>query len=176
MASIFAFTCTCCGKVHEGSPSLAFSAPWHYSTLSEEQRSAMATIDSDLCTITHDEGTDYFVRCVLEISIDGVSEPFTWGVWVSLSEKSFKRYVETTDDPVEGEVYFGWFCNQLTCYPETLSLPTDVLVQPRGKRPHLRLHRGGGDEHPLVRDQLNGISVTRAQEIAEAASHPISAR
>lgn len=171
MAAIYAFKCTCCGEVHEGSPSFAYREPWHYSTLSTDQKSAMGTIDSDHCTITTDESTDYFIRTVLDIPIDGVSEPFTWGVWVSLSEKSFRRYVETRNDPVEGDVFFGWLCNRLPGYPDTLSLPADVRVQPGLKRPTLRLHHGSSDLHPLVQDQLNGINSARAQELAEQTTH-----
>jgi hypothetical protein len=40
-----------------------------------------------------------FVRACLEIPIHGVSEPFLWGVWVSLSQKNFDRYVTTYDHP-----------------------------------------------------------------------------
>lgn len=132
----------------------------------------MATLDSDLCKITHDKGTDYFIRTILEIPIHGIAESFMWGVWVSLSEKSFVRYVETYDDPVEGDGFFGWLCNGLPGYPDTTSLAADVRVQLDGTRPTLHLHRGDPDEdHPLVIDQYEGISVQRAQELAEYIGH-----
>src|SRR5262245_35105893 len=108
MAAIFAFRCSCCGKVHEGSPSFGFNAPDQYASLSDEQKERMGTLTEDFCTITHEEGTDRFIRAVLEIPIHGVEEPFLWSVWVSLSEKSFNRYKETYDAPVEGEGFFGW--------------------------------------------------------------------
>lgn len=171
MAAIFAFKCNRCGKLHEGSPSIAFDAPWHYATLSDEQKASMGRLGSDLCTITHDEGSDYFVRAVLEIPIHGVAEPFLWGVWVSLSEKSFERYVETYDAPVEGDGFFGWLCNRLPCYEDTLALPADVLVRTDGTRPTLRLHQSDTGNHQLVVDQRDGISVARAQSIAEQAVH-----
>ncbi|MGR8981899.1 MAG: DUF2199 domain-containing protein, partial [Gammaproteobacteria bacterium] len=113
----------------------------------------------------------YFIRTILEIPIHGIEEPFTWGVWVSLSEKSYARYVETYDNPVEGDGFFGWLCNRLPCYPDTLALATDVHVQLGGMRPTLHLHHGDADEHPLVIDQRQGISIARAQEIAELISH-----
>ena len=117
MAAIFAYKCSCCGEVHEGSPSIAYSMPDHYAGLSEEQRESMAELSSDFCTITHDEGTDYFIRAVMEIPIHGVDEPFLWGIWVSLSEKSFERYCETYDSPVAGDGFFGWVCNEIPGYP-----------------------------------------------------------
>ena len=46
--------------------------PDQYACLSEEQREAMGKISSDFCTITHDGGTDHFIRAVLEVPIHGV--------------------------------------------------------------------------------------------------------
>lgn len=91
-----------------------------------------------------------------------------WGVWVSLSQKSFERYRDTYDQPVETDEYFGWFCNRLPFYPDTVSLKT--LVHPRtgGIRPYLSLEP---TDHPLSVDFINGISYQRAQEIAEHAMH-----
>lgn len=173
MAAIFAFTCTCCGKLHEGSPSFSFDAPWQYASLSEAQKESMAKLSSDFCTITHGEGTDYFIRTVLEIPIHGVTEPFAWGVWVSLSEKSFRRYVETYDDPVAGDGFFGWVCNKLPVYAHERALAADVIIQTGGRRPKLYLHHGSESDDQVVLDQLNGISIARAQELAERAQHGV---
>jgi hypothetical protein len=174
MAAIFAFTCTCCGKMHEGSPSFSFEAPWQYASLSQAQQKSMTTLSNDFCTITHEEGTDHFIRAVLEIPIQGVTEPFTWGIWVSLSEKSFRRYAETFNDPVAGEGFFGWVCNKLPGYPPGDCLATDVVIQAGGLRPKLYLHHdGSGNVEQLVLDQLNGISIARAQELAERAQHGV---
>ena len=171
MAAIFAFKCTCCGEIHEGSPSFAFRAPDQYLSLSDEQKAQMAILTEDFCTITHDEGTDRFIRAVLEVPIHGVEEPFLWGVWVSLSEKSFARYRETYDDPVEGEGFFGWVCNKISLYPYDQSRPSDVVVQAGRSRPKVLLHRGDPEDDPLAIDQANGISIGRAQELAERAQH-----
>lgn len=146
--------------------------PDQYACLSEEQRAAMGKISSDFCSITHEDGTDYFIRAVLEVPIHGVEEPFLWGVWVSLSEKSFTRYVQTYDSPVEGDGFFGWVCNSLSAYPYEGSRAADVFVQPAGgQRPKVVLHRGDPENDPLVIDQVRGISVARAQEIAERSFH-----
>ena len=173
MAAIFAFKCSCCGKVHEGSPSFGFQAPDQYASLSEEQKAEMGTLTKDLCTIAHGEGTDRFIRAVLEVPIHGVEEPFLWGVWVSLSEKSFARYVKTYDQPVVGEGFFGWVCNRIAPYPYDHSRPSDVVVQPARDRPKVLLHRGDPEDDPLVIDQVQGISIARAQELAERALHGV---
>ncbi|MGE3104773.1 MAG: DUF2199 domain-containing protein [Lysobacterales bacterium] len=171
MTAIFAFTCSCCGKVHEGSPSFGFRAPDPYTWLTEEQKASVASLSADFCTIEHDGETDRFVRAVLEVPIHGIAEPFLWGVWVSLSEQSFERYRSTYNDPVEGETFFGWVCNSIALYPYPKHRPSDVIVRSGRARPKVRLHRGDPEDDPLVIDQVSGISVLRAQHLAERAMH-----
>jgi len=163
MAAIFGFICSCCGKVHEGAPSFSFSSPLQYSHLTEEEK-AEAHLGSDFCYIEEDR----FIRVCLEIPIIGVEQPFMWGVWVSLSRQSFERYRETYDEPVETDEYFGWLCNTLPFYPCTINLKT--LVHPRGGgvRPFIELEP---TEHPMSVDFRYGISISRAQEIAEYVLH-----
>ena len=167
MASIFSFKCTSCSKVHEGAPSFGFDAPSPYTELSEALRTS-AHLGTDLCWYEEDGETHRFVRVCLEVPIHGFSEPFTWGVWVSLSEQSFNRYVETLDSPIESDSYFGWFCNRLPYYPDTHALK--VNVRPRGGdlRPYIELQ---SSDHVLAQDYANGVSIARAQEIAEIAMH-----
>ncbi len=170
MAAIFAFKCKCCGDVHEGSPSFGFLAPDQYVGLSDEQQAA-SKLSDDLCLIERDGVTDCFIRAVLEIPIHGASEPFLWGVWVSLSETSFNRYLETFDEPVPGEGFFGWVCNDISLYPYERSRAADVIVQGGRGRPKVILHKGDPEDDPLVIDQVQGITIARAQELAERAMH-----
>lgn len=172
MAGIFAYRCKCCGEVHEGSPSFGFPAPDHYSWLTDEQKAQFGYLDSDFCEVTIDNRTDFFIRTVLEIPIHEASEPFLWGVWVSVSSKSYQRYQETFGDSTPGDGFFGWLNNALPWYPEAGNLGADVYLQAGGDRPVIRLHLSGVDDHPLVLDQINGISVATAQEIAEFVMHP----
>lgn len=171
MAAIFAFKCSCCGEVHEGSPSFGFKAPDQYVTLSDQQKTEMGVLIEDFCTITHAEGTDRFIRAILEVPIHGIERPLLWGIWVSLSEKSFNRYRETYNEPVPGETFFGWVCNQIFLYPYEHPRPADVVVQDNRSRPLVILHRGDLEDDPLVIDQAHGITVARAQELAERALH-----
>lgn len=173
MAAIFAFQCTCCNEIHEGSPSFLSPEPDAYAGLSEAQRQSMGWINSDACVITRDDHTDYFVLAILEVPIHGVEQPFSWAVWVSLSEKSFKRYAETYESPVQGETFFGWVANALPAYPYDRPRAADVIVQLGGHRPKLRLHAREPEDDALVIDQIHGISVSRAQQIAERVMHPV---
>lgn len=171
MAAVFAFKCGCCGEIHEGSPSFGFDEPDHYACLTDEQKAGLATLTPDFCTITRDGHTDYFIRAVLEVPIHGVEEPFLWGVWVSLSERSYARYRETYDEPVAGEGFFGWVCNRIGVYPYEGDRGANVIVQGGGQRPTVTLHRGHEQDDPLVADQVSGISIVRAQELAQRALH-----
>lgn len=167
MTGIFSFTCTCCGEVHEGSPSFGFSAPDHWLGQPGEVR-ARGKLGDDLCYYEDEDGCHYFARVVLEVPIHEVAEPFMWGVWVSLSRDSYEHYVESWDDPDPERGYFGWLCNQLPFYEPTHALAVDVLPQPEGKRPLLSLHE---TDHELYHDFMQGITVEKAQHIAELAMH-----
>lgn len=167
MAGIFNFKCSCCGKIHEGSPSFSFHAPAPYLEQSDEVKN-QGKLGSDLCYYEDSEGCHYFIRVVLEVPIHGVEEPFLWGVWVSLSESSYRRYVETYDDPDTADCYFGWFCNYLPCYENTYALKTDVHPRANGERPYIVLQ---DSSHQLELDFHRGISIAKAQEIAEQCMH-----
>jgi hypothetical protein len=168
MAGIFSYKCATCSEVHEGSPSYGFPFPWHYSTLSEDQRSTIAKLSEDVCLIKDTDHTDCFIRVCLEVPIIGVDEPFLWGVWVSVSKDDFIRYNETWDDPAETDEYFGWLCTKLPLYPDTLALKTLVHPRSQGQRPSITLEP---TDHPLSVDFRNGITIARAQEMAELLTH-----
>lgn len=167
MTSFFSFTCSCCGNLHEGSPSFGYNAPHSWEHLPEEIR-ALGHLGTDLCWYTEDGETHYFVRGCLEIPIHGFSEPFMWGVWVSLSEKNFNSYIETRKEPNVNDSYFGWFCNRLPYYPDTYTLKTSVRPRVGGVRPYIELEP---TDHPLAIDFYNGLSIKRAQQIAESVMH-----
>ncbi|QQX81035.1 DUF2199 domain-containing protein [Shewanella sp. KX20019] len=167
MAGIFSFKCSSCDKIHEGSPSFGFNAPDPYLDQSEDVKE-QGKLTEDLCFYTDEDGTHYFVRAVMEISIDGVSEPFTWGVWSSLSKSSYDRYVETYDNPDLKDCFFGYLSNYLPYYKNTYALKLEVQPQENNQRPQLVPHES---EHQLVIDFKNGINISRAQEIAEKCMH-----
>ena len=146
--------------------SLGFQAPDPYLALSEEEKQAKATLTSDTCIIRHDTQTDYFIRTVLLVPVTGREEPFLWGVWVSLSQQNFERYIDTWDSHDESDVYTGYLCNQLPGYMDTLFLKATVHPS-KETCPLLRLERGG---HPLAEQQYEGMSVEVARNLVQLAS------
>lgn len=159
----FRYTCSCCGEIHEGAPSFSFAAPFYWSQLSEEEK-AQGELTPDLCAV----GEHRFIRVTLEIPIHGHAEAFLWGVWISVSQKNFERYVETFDEEIQEGKYFGWFNNRLPYYPETLNLKSVAVLRSHGQRPSLDLEP---TDHPLSVDYREGIGWDRAIEIAEVAMH-----
>jgi hypothetical protein len=167
MGGIFSYKCASCSRVHEGSPSYGFAEPWHYTTLSKEQRLDIAKLSSDACIIKDTDHFDFFIRVCLEVPIIGMDEPFLWGVWISLSENNFRRYNETWDNPVDE--YFGFLCTKLPLYPDTIGLKTLAHPRSNGQRPTITLEP---TDHPLSVDFREGLTIKRAQEIAEQLMHP----
>jgi len=161
------FQCHTCGQFHEGVPTFAWDWPIQYLDVPEQERSLRCKLTSDTCTI---DDKYYFVRGCLEIPVKEIGEPFVWGVWVSLSEKSFQRFVEL--DRVEKreheEPFFGWLCAHIRIYPGTLNLKTMVHLRDTGLRPFVELEP---TDHPLAVEQREGISMDRVAEIYEAMVH-----
>lgn len=140
----------------------------YYDVLSGQDKQSLATLTDDLCEIASHEGTDYFARVALELPIQGVEEPFLWGVWVSLSRESFERYTSTWGEHDESDSYFGWFSNRLPYYPDTINLKTNVRPRNGGLRPYLEL---APSAHPLAIHYSEGLSIQEAQRIAEKVMH-----
>src|SRR5262245_50417429 len=121
--------CSTCGKPLQAVTDLSFNAPLHYDEIPEGEKETRAKLTSDSCII---DGKQFFVRGCLEIPVRDQPETFVWGVWCSLSQSNHSRYFELFDlvgVPVEGP-YFGWLCNRIPGYPDTLLLKTNVHLRP----------------------------------------------
>ena len=162
------YTCTQCGKIHGDLPSIGFAEPFHYQILHEKDKEEIAVINDDLCRIEHEDQTDYFIRAVLQIPILDHDETLDYGVWVSVSEKTFKAYfLQMENDQPEEKTYFGMLCNWIGGYKtDTIGLHMNVETQLGKIRPLLVPHES---THPLILDWENGISYEEAEcRIAKA--------
>lgn len=112
----------------------------------------------------------YFIHALIQIPVKGRVEPFVWGVWCSLSESSNLEISALWDSPerVNMGPHFGWLCNRLPGYPNTMLLKTHLHQQGPGLRPLIELER---TEHPLAIDQREGIEPARLQRIVEELLH-----
>jgi hypothetical protein len=157
---VTSFVCSICGETHEGLAAWAYRRPDYWLGLSDEERSE-GKADNDLCKTADGH---YFVRGVLELPlIDGPEPTFEFGVWGSLSEPNFWRYVETYNDPDQSKLgaMFSYLSNEVRGFPGSLSLHADLLPQD-DQRPFVRLHES---DHPLAVAQRQGIAFIKILEI-----------
>lgn len=157
----FEFLCSCCGAVHRGMPAFGADAPLNYYAVPREDRATRCALSTDSCII---DDQSYFVRGCIEIPVQGEDEPFSWGVWVSLSEASFKQWLELYPEERRSHVgpFFGWLNAYLKPYPETMDLKTRVHLRDGGIRPFIELQP---TDHPLAVEQREGISAARVEEL-----------
>lgn len=160
-----AWTCSCCGRQHSGLPlDFAVPEPHPWRAIPEDQRtSAGHKLDENLCVIG---GRDFFIRGCVEIPIVGHHEKFIWGVWASLSESNFKRVLDLWSADVADEPpMFGWLCNNVSQYPPTIGLKTNVHLRPNNLRPAIIVEP---TDHPLAVDQREGITLDKVEKLVAA--------
>ncbi len=165
MTSFDGYTCACCGKWFDELPApYSYDSPFYWPGLSEEEKKA-SFLTPDVCEMRRSDGTFFFVRGVIEIPIVGESEPLLWGVWSSLSEANFRRFIDLYNDPkrVDEPPYFSWLSSRIKGYPDTLSLKANVTTPTLEERPKIKLEP---TDHPLALEQQRGIRVERVREIA----------
>jgi hypothetical protein len=156
-----AYRCSVCGEVHHDRPAYAFISPDYYHLLSQDEQVSMAKLSEDWCVIEHDTQSDYFVRAILRLPIHDTDDTFEYGVWVSLSEKNFVYYMDNFNEDIEGTTFFGYLCNQIPGYENTLLIKTNVVCGGKGQRPEVFLHKDQGD-HLFVNDFFYGITPEEA--------------
>jgi len=149
-------------------PAIAFDAPAHYYDVPAEGRASGVTLTNDLCVIDEEA---FYVRCVLQVPVLGHEDTLEWGVWSSLSEANFLKYKETFDDTDQSKLgpMFSWFASKLPSYPSTLNLRCNVVPADNGQRPHI--YFDPSQDHPLIAEIQNGISLERAIAFVEPMLH-----
>jgi len=162
MSETIKYTCSYCGKEHEEWPALVYISPTNYNTLSEDDKKNSGRLDADFCVITHSDQTDKFIRCTLTQKVINHCENLEYGLWVSLSDKSYQDYSDNFNSENYETKYFGWLCNDLPGYDFNKgSIPTTVFTRSGNKRPEIVPHQDF--DHPFVKDYYNGITKTEAE-------------
>jgi hypothetical protein len=160
------YTCINCGKKHEEWPALTFTSPTPYDNLSDQNKQIIAELNGDFCSIRYPDQTDRFIRCTLTQKVVDHCEDLDYGLWVTLSERSFQDYSDNFNNENHLTKYFGWLANDLLEYEFKDSIPTTVFTRSNNDRPEILPHRDF--EHPFVRDYYDGITKQEAEKrIAE---------
>jgi hypothetical protein len=167
---VIGFQCATCGEWHDQLP-FAYGAdePYDLREMPEDERARRALSSNDQCVL---DGQSFFVRASIELPVLDAAQPFSWGVWVSVSEDDFDRMHGAWED--EGRESAPPFSGTLATslptriYPPSLGLDGEVQTQPVGIRPLFEL---GPADHPLVREQRAGITIARVTEFAATLLH-----
>jgi hypothetical protein len=164
------FVCSVCGERHEERlMDLSAEVPEHWREVSIRTRLRSKLADS-ICWIRERRGEEHvYVRGLVELPVPELDDSFRFGVWAEISEDDFDA------------VYEGWDDGSLVGfeYPGTLDTSLDYPVETRGLPVLLREREGGAApaievldrEHPLGREQHDGISSARVDEIVAAFVH-----
>jgi hypothetical protein len=163
----FGFLCHSCGVWHEGVP-LDFGFDLPDIAVPDEEFDRRVWTDGDFCVV---DEKDFFIRGCLQVPVRDAPGPLVYGVWTSLSEKSYRRARElaagaalAADEPP----WFGWLFNALSLYPQTRLLKSLVHPRPGGLRPTIELEP---TDHPLAVEQREGITAERLVEIVGRLLH-----
>jgi hypothetical protein len=162
------FLCSICNEHHPLSTSYSIKVPTATLAIPKDKIDSRVVITPDQCVI---DNRDFYIRGRIPIPIHGLEEPFIWGVWAEVSPKNFLRTNELWNTPGrEDEPPFPAYLNsEIPIFGPTINLELDVQTQPVGRRPHFFIK---DPNHPLAREQREGISLERLQEIAEQILHP----
>jgi len=169
-----AYICAICGERHEGL-AMAFGsdAPEQWRRASDELR-AEGELTADQCILPlgdggtgGDGGVGWFIRGQIELNVADVDgELFCWSVWVSLSKQNWMLQSEHWDDPEREKLnpMFAWLDTDLPGYETTtVALPARLHTREPGMAPLIEI--GSGSDHPLAREQQNGITLHRIAEL-----------
>ncbi len=162
------FSCGVCGEWHDSLPlKYSVKAPQAVTSIPLDEFEKRVVITRDQCVI---DGRDFYLRGRILVPIIGLDLPFVWGVWAEISPKNFIRANDLWHLPGrEQEPPFpGWLNTELPLFGNTINLEVSVQTQVVGQRPHFRV---SDPVHPLAIEQQNGITLERAEEIAETILH-----
>ena len=157
------YRCGICGKKHSPLPmDIAQQYPHDYFSIPPQEREQRIQVTSDLCVIDNNR---FFIRGYLPIPVFVDKQEFGWGLWVEVEPSSFDQYLELYNADGAGEAPFrGRLSAQLKCYePSVYKLPVNVHLRGVNERPLLLF--SDLVEHPLAKEQRQGITIERVHEI-----------
>lgn len=162
MSEVIKYRCNCCGEEHEKWPALTFNSPDPYYFLSDNEKQEIAELGSDFCIINYSDQTDRFIRCTFSQLVTDHCDDLDYGVWVSLSEKSFNDYKDNYNNEAHEVIYFGWLSNNISEYSFEESVPLNVVTQKGNQRPRIEPH--SSFQYPFIDDFYNGITKAEAEK------------
>jgi hypothetical protein len=166
--------CATCGEEHEllaMEPSYAW--PDAYLDVPKKQRQYLTSFSKDDGRIRNADDTErrHFLRVVLSVPINGERQDVAWGVWVEVSAADWERAYDLWEDPDQAKQppFPATLANALKGYEGTVGLPGRVRLTGPTTAPLFELD--AGLDHPLAREQQEGVGAERVIEWVSAHHH-----
>ena len=168
------FRCITCGAEHRLADSEAsFHRPDAYFGIPAEKRSRRSWNDEHFCVIweTEHSARRHFFRVLLPIPVQGDKHAYNLGVWSEVAESAYAHTFDTWTHRKRARTapFPGQLANMLPGEEPTLGLPGLVQLSDRGKIPQFTF--AADVDHPLARQQREGIFPEQAIEWASRAVH-----
>ncbi|MFY2822717.1 DUF2199 domain-containing protein [Ruegeria sp. MALMAid1280] len=168
---VFEYTCVCCGLPQRGTPSFGYDMPIEVFDIPESERPERVWLDPDVCVI---DDKKFFVKGLLDIPIQGVKEPLSWGLWVTQTQAELEAYEDTRGTDRSGVVTSGQITVTMPGYEgfdrhgNNHVLNCELVGQPKGLRPLIKLRP---TLHVLYDDATSGIGWDKATDLVARVPH-----
>ena len=165
--------CSCCGRTLNGMFDIGFDHPdpWPYEARDKSGKDVLKFakdyLSSDLCVI---DGQAY-VRAVVLLPVIEAEQSFGFGCWGSVSEDTFKQYLDSAENNAPFEGGFSWLSNILPTFEEAFDqsyVPCNLVASTDGQRPFLEAQEG-----PLAKAQRDGITFDHLLDIYAATGNDL---
>lgn len=160
--------CAECGQEHPPEDlELAFRRPDVVAALSAEEREARVQENLDLCVL---DGARFFIRALLPLPVTGREQPYHVGLWVEVSQQAFERVYLLWNEATQAEepAFHAEVANDISLHPPAGGLLATLALTGPTTRPIVTLSPA---EHPLVAEQIRGISAQRAAQYSALFAH-----
>ncbi len=99
------------------------------------------------------------IRCILPLPVPELDRQFRFGVWMSVSEDSWRIYeAGFKTGQYEKDICFSYLMHEIPDYEGSLNLECELRFQPDAKRPLVHIYEA---EHPLYRAQQRGVTAAQ---------------
>ncbi len=166
-ASAEKFSCDVCNQEHDLPLSMAFALPDFVNKLLPWDRESRVKMSEDWCIV---DEKFFYLRSCLEVPIESVEKPFTWGVWVTIGLNDFDQTMEMWEDPERADEpeYVGTIANTMPSYNETRNVRVLIRTRKPGERPLVLIDDAN---HQLHKDQATSMPRQKVIELAKFVLH-----
>ena len=162
------FTCSVCGEYHdEQLLDIRAGLPDPVFELDDTERDARADVGDDWCVLDDER---FFVRGLVELPVPALRDQFRFGAWVEVARDDFAKLGRLWHDPggLRHPPFAATLANELRPYAGTAGLPVLLRLEDVERLPSIEVLDG---EHPLGRDQRDGVDEPAVHRLAATVRH-----